>query len=471
MAPAASSALTEPLLERCRERAAGYDRDNRFCQEDFDELKAAGYLLMAVPKEFGGAGLTLAEVARNAPPRPVCAATALCINMHNYWVGRLPTCFAAAIDPRVAAARGRGGRGSRPARRAWQRWPACSTTKAERVDGGYKLTGRKAFGSLSPVWTRLGGHSMDTSDPAAPKIVHFFMPRDTKGYTIKDTWDVMGMRATRSDDTVLDGAFVPDKYIGRVVPAGAAGADMFVIGFFTWALVNFANIYYAIGLRTREVLIEQLKTKPAGAFAVTTPTPRCTAWRRSQWTSRRWGRMSKRSPPTGPKAALGLTGFSASSCAPHRGGRARIVDRARPVGRDVQEDESSGCSAIAARQVPSANPLLTHEIVKDLARITRTNSPLKALAPEPWATLPPLHELNNRLPRSIGGAQESATLCHKDRRRRRFRVSGSPLIARLSSAGHVTVVFRAAGRPSAREDSDGVLATRRHGWRLGRRGQ
>ena len=54
---------------------------------------------------------------------------------------------------------------------------------------------------------------MDTSDPAAPKIVHAFMPRDTKGFTINETWDVLGMRATRSDDTVLDGAFVPDKYI------------------------------------------------------------------------------------------------------------------------------------------------------------------------------------------------------------------------------------------------------------------
>jgi alkylation response protein AidB-like acyl-CoA dehydrogenase len=51
--------------------------------------------------------------------------------------------------------------------------------------------------------------------------------------------------------------------------AGAAGADMFVVGFFTWGLVNFANIYYAIGLRTREVLIEQLKTKTS--IALTRP--------------------------------------------------------------------------------------------------------------------------------------------------------------------------------------------------------
>jgi alkylation response protein AidB-like acyl-CoA dehydrogenase len=95
------------------------------------------------------------------------------------------------------------------------------------------------------------------------------MPRDTKGYSIKDTWDVLGMRATRSDDTVLEGAVVPDKYIARVVPAGAAGADNFVVGFFTWALVGFGNIYYGLALRVREVLIEQLKTK--SSIALTRP--------------------------------------------------------------------------------------------------------------------------------------------------------------------------------------------------------
>ena len=49
------------------------------------------------------------------------------------------------------------------------------------------------------------------------------------------------MRATRSDDTVLDGAFVPDKYIARVVPMGFAGADLFVLSIFAWALVGFGE--------------------------------------------------------------------------------------------------------------------------------------------------------------------------------------------------------------------------------------
>ena len=64
MTAASSSALTQPLLDRCRERAPGYDRDNTFCLEDFNELKAAGYLKMALPKEFGGPGMTLPQVSR-----------------------------------------------------------------------------------------------------------------------------------------------------------------------------------------------------------------------------------------------------------------------------------------------------------------------------------------------------------------------------------------------------------------------
>jgi alkylation response protein AidB-like acyl-CoA dehydrogenase len=273
MTATTESMLTQSLLDKCRERAPLYDRENRFFQEDFDALKEAGYLQMAVPKEFGGLGMSLVEVGREtrrlaqyAPP------TALALNMHNYWVGDAADAWRvgdkslewilreAAAGEIFAAGHAEHGNDI----------PGLlSTTKAERVDGGYKFTGRKAFGSLTPVWTRLGMHGMDASNPAAPKIIHAFMPRDTKDYTIKDTWDVLGMRATRSDDTVLDGAFVPDKYIARVLPAGAAGADAFVLGFFTWALVGFANVYYGLSLRVREVLIEQLKTKTS--IALTRP--------------------------------------------------------------------------------------------------------------------------------------------------------------------------------------------------------
>jgi alkylation response protein AidB-like acyl-CoA dehydrogenase len=263
--------VSQATLERCRERAPRYDRDNLFFQEDFDELCAAGYLLMAVPREFGGLGMRLPEVGRQTRRLAQYApATALALNMHNYWVGDAADAWRSGDKSvewilREAAAGEVFAAGH--AEHGNDLPGLLSTTRAERVEGGYKFYGRKAFGSLTPVWTRLGMHGMDASDPAAPKIVHAFMPRDTKGFTIKDTWDVLGMRATRSDDTVLDGAFVPDKYIARVVAAGAAGVDNVIIGFFTWGLVGFANVYYGLALRIREVLVEQLKSKTSIALS------------------------------------------------------------------------------------------------------------------------------------------------------------------------------------------------------------
>jgi alkylation response protein AidB-like acyl-CoA dehydrogenase len=136
-----------------------------------------------------------------------------------------------------------------------------SATKAKRVDGGWRITGRKSFGSLTPVWTRLGLHAMDASDPSAPKIVHAFIPRGTEGVSIHETWDVLGMRATRSDDTVLEDAFCPDRYVARVVPAGAAGIDQFVLGIFAWALINFGNVYYGLATRVHDLIVELVKSK------------------------------------------------------------------------------------------------------------------------------------------------------------------------------------------------------------------
>ena len=219
--------LSDSILARCGERAPIYDRDNRFFDEDFAELRDAGYLRLNVPEELGGLGLSLAQVCQEQRRLAYHAApTALAVNMHLYWTGvaadlwragdkSLEWMLKGAVAGEVFAAGHAESGNDLPL--------LLSTTRAERVDGGYRFTGHKSFGSLTPVWTYLGLHGMDSSAPQAPKIVHAFMPRHTKGYTIKETWDVLGMRATRSDDTVLEGAVVPDKYVARVVGAGAAG--------------------------------------------------------------------------------------------------------------------------------------------------------------------------------------------------------------------------------------------------------
>jgi alkylation response protein AidB-like acyl-CoA dehydrogenase len=265
------SVLTEEMLERFASRAASYDKDNRFFDEDFEELKASKYLVLPLPREFGGAGMTLVEVCREQRRLAYHApATALAVNMHLYWIGVAADLWRrgdislewilreAAAGEIFAAGHAESGNDV----------PVLlSTAKAERVDGGYRFTGRKHFGSLTPVWTRFGLHGMDTSNPDQPKIVHAFMARDTAGYTIKETWDVLGMRATRSDDTVLKDAFVPDRYVARVVPAGAAGIDPFVLSIFAWALMGFGNIYYGLAKRALDQSILSAKSKGSLALS------------------------------------------------------------------------------------------------------------------------------------------------------------------------------------------------------------
>ena len=255
--------LTDDLLHRFNERSAVYDSENRFFMEDFEDLKAAGYLTGPIPEEFGGAGLTLAEscaeqtrLAYHAP------ATALAINMHLYWLGvaadlwrwgdkSLEWMLEEGMAGEIFAA-GHSERGND--------LPVfLSTASAKKVDGGYRISGHKMFGSLSPVWTRFGLHAMDADAEGGPQIVHAFMPREADGYSIKETWDVLGMRATRSDDTILDDVFVEDKYIAHLVPPGQG--DPFILALFAWALLGFASVYCGVAQRAVDLAIPSLKKK------------------------------------------------------------------------------------------------------------------------------------------------------------------------------------------------------------------
>lgn len=263
--------LTEEMLAGFAERAPVYDRENRFFSEDFEELRACGYLTANVPKELGGGGLTLSQLCREQRRLAYHAApTALAVNMHLYWLGvagdllragdrSLEWVLRAAVDGEIFAAGHAESGNDLPV--------LLSTTTAEKVSGGYKFTGRKSFGSLSPVWTYLGLHGMDLSDPKAPKVIHAFVPRDTPGISIEKSWDVMGMRATSSEDTLLEAVFVPDDRIARVVPAGPAGLDQFVASIFAWALLGFGNIYYGLARRAFDETVSTVKKKTSLAMS------------------------------------------------------------------------------------------------------------------------------------------------------------------------------------------------------------
>ena len=269
-AATAAGLITDEMLARFDERAPRYDRDNEFFTDDFDELRSSGYFTASVPAEFGGRGLNLAEINRlQRRIAYVAPATAVAVNMHHYFVGLCADLHRAgdrsgdwvlqqASEGRIFAA----GHGE-----AGNDMPVMySTTKAERVEGGWEFTGHKIFGSLSPVWDFLGIHGMDVSDPANPLIVHAFVDRNATNYRIEETWDTLGMRATTSNDTILERTFVPDHAVALVCPAGFAGAGMFHVALFAWALLGFAGVYASIARRAYDDTITSMHRRTSIAL-------------------------------------------------------------------------------------------------------------------------------------------------------------------------------------------------------------
>jgi alkylation response protein AidB-like acyl-CoA dehydrogenase len=258
----AADVLTEEMLARFDERAPVYDRENRFFTEDFDELRGSGYLDIALPADLGGSGLGLIDVNRMQRRLAYHApATALAVNMHIYWVGVAADLqkmgapggdwiLRQAADGQILAA-GHGEAGNDVP-------VLLSSATADKVDGGWEITAHKIFGSLTPVWTYLGVHAMDTSDPTSPRIVHGFLHRDAPRYHIEETWDVLGMRATASQDTLLDRAFIPDEDVVMVCPAGFGGAGPFHVALFAWALLGFAGVYLGLAKRAYDEVLAKL---------------------------------------------------------------------------------------------------------------------------------------------------------------------------------------------------------------------
>jgi alkylation response protein AidB-like acyl-CoA dehydrogenase len=258
--------LAEPLLDRIRGRAAGYDRDNAFFHDDLADLTAAGYLKIFVPASDGGLGLGLADAAQLQRRLATAApATALAVNMHLVWTGVAHVLAArgdssldfvlkdAAQGEVFAFGNSEAGNDS-----------VLFDSRTEAVplpDGGYSFTGRKIFTSLSPAWTRLGIFGKDASaGDGAGELVHGFITRETLGYEILPDWDTLGMRASQSNTTVLDGAIVPAERIFRKLPVGP-NADPLIFAIFACFETLLAAVYTGIGERAFTLGVEAVQRR------------------------------------------------------------------------------------------------------------------------------------------------------------------------------------------------------------------
>lgn len=258
--------LPDALLERLRGRAADYDRKNAFFHEDLQDLAAAGYLKLFVPTSDGGLGLGLAaaaqcqrRLARAAP------ATALAVNMHLVWTG-VAHVLQARGDTSLAFVLAEAGQGEVFAFGNSEAGNDSVLFDSRTVavplpGGGYSFTGTKIFTSLSPAWTRLGIFGKDPgARDGAGELVHGFITRETGGYRILNDWDTLGMRASQSNTTVLEGAEVPANRIFRKLPAGP-NADPLIFAIFACFETLLAAVYTGLGERALTLGVDHAKRR------------------------------------------------------------------------------------------------------------------------------------------------------------------------------------------------------------------
>src|SRR5690242_2600003 len=213
-------ALAHELVPAFAARAAGHDADDTFVSENYAELRRRRVFSAAVPAELGGGGASHAEMCELLRVLAHgCSSTALALSMHTHQV-LIPAWRwrhdGAPVEPflrRVAAEE------LVIATSGGSDW-LTGSGRAEKVDGGYRVSARKVFASGSPgadVFSTMAIHD----DPAdGPTVLHFVIPMDAPGVRLHDNWRTLGMRGTGSHDVTLDGVFVPDAAIGVRRPSG-----------------------------------------------------------------------------------------------------------------------------------------------------------------------------------------------------------------------------------------------------------
>ena len=204
-------ALAEELAAEFSELAAEVDRDGRFPARELRPAQGLRVPGAAHPRGARREG----RGPRHRVPGPVdpgrgCASTALAVNMHLFGLGAAAeSLHDGEEDARMVlqlAASGVliGGSFTDAATGLNVR---ASSTPAERVDGGYKVHGRKAFCSLAPALDVFYGTAGLTDGSG---LLLFAIGRDAPGLSFVDTWDTMSIRGTGSWDVIFDDVFVPE---------------------------------------------------------------------------------------------------------------------------------------------------------------------------------------------------------------------------------------------------------------------
>ena len=251
-------------------RAAEHDREASDPVENYAALRDAGFYGLNVPAEFGGGGVGLLgwSLAAEELGRG-CGSTALSFNMHLSVVGPVmeSPLVPLAVKERLAKmvvqdARLIGGNFSEPTTSGLVGTPV-PLTRARRVPGGYRITGRKAFASMIAAadYVMVMSYPDEATSPTAGMLL--LVPPDAPGRRVEHVWDTLGMRATRSDSMILEDCFVPEDALlfrsDDIVPFRRDGANWF------WG--SYTPVYLGIGVAAYDAIIEVMKGRTPPGFS------------------------------------------------------------------------------------------------------------------------------------------------------------------------------------------------------------
>lgn len=231
-------------VEKFAPRAEKHDREASFPFDDYRDLHESGLLALCIPEEYGGLGgdfetyaLVAEQIARGN------AATALTYNMHATtflmmrWAETELDLPPDVVERHreISAPRYRevveqgvfyGQPHSEPVEQGEHDQLEVGGrrfgTRAEAVDGGYRVNGRKFFVSLSDSANYFATPALLMADGTwEERTLYLAVPRDAPGVEWTGEWDPLGMRATVSREMILKDVWVPES--ANILPPGGFG--------------------------------------------------------------------------------------------------------------------------------------------------------------------------------------------------------------------------------------------------------
>jgi alkylation response protein AidB-like acyl-CoA dehydrogenase len=224
----------------------------------FDVVRSSGALRICVPPKFGGYGANSLEstaVSRALGRGDGSVAWVFAIVNSGTWIMALMAMeaqeevWATGPDTVVSVVLA----------------PTCAV---EKVDGGYRVSGRWAYGTGShhADWSLLG---MPLVDDAGNQVDGALALIPASDFTIEQTWDMAGMTATASDTQVVDNAFVPEHRIlpltaaidGTYPGSGIHSEISYRTAFVPALALQLVGPHLGMGRAVSELVIEKARTK------------------------------------------------------------------------------------------------------------------------------------------------------------------------------------------------------------------